>query len=78
MGNSWAEVQVINFLFTISSGFGRRNSVELLFLSSSSVIILGCSSMLDIINSSTAARPNVTVNKRKDFKINKHLADKNV
>jgi hypothetical protein len=42
-----AEEYVLIFLFAISSGPSCRNSIELLFLSSSSVILLGCSSGLD-------------------------------
>ncbi|MEO7310719.1 MAG: hypothetical protein ABIX01_09985 [Chitinophagaceae bacterium] len=44
-------------MFTISSGSVRRNSNELLYLSSSAVILLGFSSRLNIIKSSTAASP---------------------
>ena len=44
-------------MFAISSGSVRRNSIELLFLSSTSVILLGFSSGLEVINASTAASP---------------------
>jgi hypothetical protein len=54
-------------LYAISSGSVRRNSINLLFLSSSSVILLGFSSGLVVINSSTAASPTVVRNFRKTY-----------
>ncbi len=52
-----ADEYILIFLLAISGGSVRHNSIELLFLTSSSVILLGFSSGLDVINSSTAASP---------------------
>jgi len=52
-----ADEYILIFLFAISSGSVRRNSIRLKFLSSSSVILLGFSSGLDIIKSQHSSKP---------------------
>jgi len=47
----------LSFLFAISIGSVRRNSIELLFLTSSSVILLGFSTGLDNIKSQHSSKP---------------------
>jgi hypothetical protein len=46
-----------NFIFSISSGSGRPNSIELLFLFSSSLNINGFSCRAEEYKTSTAASP---------------------
>ncbi|RZL44596.1 MAG: hypothetical protein EOP00_19530 [Pedobacter sp.] len=51
----WQLNKSSSFYFAISSSFGRRNSIELLSLSSTSVIHCGFGSGLETMNPSTAA-----------------------
>ena len=44
-------------MFAISSGSVRRNSIQHLFLTSTSVILLGFSSVLDLIKSQHSSKP---------------------
>jgi len=52
-----ADEYILIFLFAISSSSVRRNSIGLLLLSSSSVILLGCGSGLDIIKFQHSSKP---------------------
>jgi hypothetical protein len=52
-----ADEYILIFLFAIGIGSITRNSIELLCLTSSLVILVGFSSVLDVINTGTAASP---------------------